>query len=196
MADPGLDVIVIVSAAIRAILVVGAIVVAVKLSPLRRVGPGMFGVVERLGRYHRVVEPGLRLVLPVIDRVYRQQKTIEHQLDLDVTTARAQRRRLEVRAGIVVRTGSTAAYATSNLEVCTKRLLEARLKAAMRDDDAGDDDAITAARASVADVFAAWGCTLVSLGVPEADRRRLESQAVIASPLPVAGPSVVVSPRD
>jgi len=40
-------------------------------SSLKIVRPYQRGLVERLGRYHATVEPGLRVILPVIDRVIR-----------------------------------------------------------------------------------------------------------------------------
>ncbi|MEN3273375.1 MAG: hypothetical protein V7636_2136, partial [Actinomycetota bacterium] len=40
-------------------------------SSLKIVRPYQRGLVERLGRYHATVQPGLRVILPMIDRVIR-----------------------------------------------------------------------------------------------------------------------------
>jgi regulator of protease activity HflC (stomatin/prohibitin superfamily) len=50
--------------AILAFVVIVTIAAAVKIVPQARAG-----VVERLGRYHRTLEPGLALVIPFVDRV-------------------------------------------------------------------------------------------------------------------------------
>src|ERR671932_2099795 len=40
-------------------------------SSVKIIRPYQRGLVERLGRYHATVEPGLRMILPVIDRMVR-----------------------------------------------------------------------------------------------------------------------------
>ena len=52
------------------VLIVVAVVVLVTLaSSIRIVPQARAGIVERLGRYHRTLEPGLALIVPFIDRV-------------------------------------------------------------------------------------------------------------------------------
>lgn len=187
MQDPGLDVVLVVSALVRAVAVV---VVVGWLNPLRRIGPGMFGVVERLGRSHHTLEPGWHVVQPGgIDRVISVQKVVAVDLDLVVVTARGKRRSLDAHAGVVVRTEAKAAYAAADLERSVKRLLEVLLLAAMRVDDASDDDVFATVSAGVAADFETWGCALVRLGPPEVrERPRLESATSSPSGAPVASP--------
>lgn len=50
-------------------LIAAVLVVAVLFRTVKVVPQGRAGVVERLGRYLRTVQPGLNLVVPVLDRV-------------------------------------------------------------------------------------------------------------------------------
>jgi regulator of protease activity HflC (stomatin/prohibitin superfamily) len=56
-------------AALIVVLVVAAIVVAVLSRSIRIVPQARARVVERLGRYHRTLNPGVALIVPFIDRV-------------------------------------------------------------------------------------------------------------------------------
>src|SRR5438874_5248151 len=47
------------------------ILLMIVLSSVKVIRPYQRGLVERLGRYHATVEPGLRMILPVIDRMVR-----------------------------------------------------------------------------------------------------------------------------
>src|SRR3954451_13066585 len=51
------------------VLVVAAIVIAVLARTVRIVPQARARVVERLGRYHRTLTPGLALIVPFIDRL-------------------------------------------------------------------------------------------------------------------------------
>ncbi len=50
-------------------IVVAAFVVIVLVRAIRIIPQARAGVVERLGRYHKTLTPGLNLVVPLIDRV-------------------------------------------------------------------------------------------------------------------------------
>jgi regulator of protease activity HflC (stomatin/prohibitin superfamily) len=50
---------------------VAVVLFAVVMSGVKIIRPFERGLVERLGRYHATVEPGLRLILPFIDRMVR-----------------------------------------------------------------------------------------------------------------------------
>src|SRR5439155_1582669 len=47
------------------------ILLMIVLSSVKVIRPYQRGLVERLGRYHATVEPGLRMIFPVIDRMIR-----------------------------------------------------------------------------------------------------------------------------
>src|SRR5881628_1320871 len=51
------------------VLAVGFFVLVVVLRSIRIVPQARAGVVERLGRYQRTLEPGLALIVPFVDRV-------------------------------------------------------------------------------------------------------------------------------
>ncbi|MBX5469845.1 MAG: SPFH/Band 7/PHB domain protein [Thermoleophilaceae bacterium] len=57
------------SAGLIALIVVAAFVLLVLARSVRIVPQARAGIVERLGRYHRTLDPGLALVVPFIDRV-------------------------------------------------------------------------------------------------------------------------------
>jgi regulator of protease activity HflC (stomatin/prohibitin superfamily) len=59
-------------AALIVVLVVAAIVIAVLSRSIRIIPQARARVVERLGRYHRTLNPGIALVVPFIDRVRPQ----------------------------------------------------------------------------------------------------------------------------
>ena len=50
---------------------VGLLVLVVVLSGIKIIRPYERGLVERLGKYHATVEPGLRLIIPFMDRIVK-----------------------------------------------------------------------------------------------------------------------------
>ena len=58
-------------AVIVVLAAVAAVLFAVVVSGVKIIRPFERGLVERLGKYHATVEPGLRLILPFIDRMVR-----------------------------------------------------------------------------------------------------------------------------
>src|SRR5437867_1113180 len=54
-----------------ALAVLAFILLMIVLSSVKIIRPFQRGLVERLGRYHATVQPGLRMILPVIDRMVR-----------------------------------------------------------------------------------------------------------------------------
>ena len=57
------------SAGLIALIAVAVLVVVIVSRGVRIVPQARAGIVERLGRYHRTLTPGLTLVIPIIDRV-------------------------------------------------------------------------------------------------------------------------------
>src|SRR5919204_4152455 len=57
------------SAGLIVLLVVAALVLLVLFRSVRIVPQASAGIVERLGRYHRTLNPGLAIVVPFVDRV-------------------------------------------------------------------------------------------------------------------------------
>jgi regulator of protease activity HflC (stomatin/prohibitin superfamily) len=58
-----------VTAAVIAIIIVAVFIFAYAASAVRIVRPYQRGVKERLGKYHATLDPGLRLVIPLVDKV-------------------------------------------------------------------------------------------------------------------------------
>src|ERR671932_2438878 len=57
------------TAGLVVLLVIAFVVLLTLARAIRIVPQARAGVVERLGRFHRVLEPGLALVVPYVDRV-------------------------------------------------------------------------------------------------------------------------------
>ena len=57
------------SPALIALIAVAILVLVMIARAVRVVPQAEAGIVERLGRYHRTLTPGLTLVIPVVDRV-------------------------------------------------------------------------------------------------------------------------------
>src|SRR5438552_8436441 len=54
-----------------ALVVLVFLLLMIVTSSVKVIRPYQRGLVERLGRYHATVEPGLRMILPIIDRMVR-----------------------------------------------------------------------------------------------------------------------------
>src|SRR5689334_9951702 len=63
-------------------LVVAMLVVAVLVRGVHIVPPLRRDIVERLGRYHRTLEPGLNILIPGVDRVRAKVNTSEQVLTM------------------------------------------------------------------------------------------------------------------
>ena len=57
------------SPALIALIAIAILVLAIVARAVRIVPQARAGIVERLGRYHRTLQPGLTLVIPMVDRV-------------------------------------------------------------------------------------------------------------------------------
>src|SRR5438093_13553006 len=54
-----------------ALVVLVFLLLMIVTSSVKVIRPYQRGLVERLGRYHATVEPGLRMIFPIIDRMVR-----------------------------------------------------------------------------------------------------------------------------
>ncbi|MEN2997989.1 MAG: SPFH domain-containing protein [Brevinematia bacterium] len=61
-------------------------VVVVVMSGLKTVPQGYNYIVERFGRFHRVLQPGLNLIFPILDQVHHRINMMEQVLDLPKQT--------------------------------------------------------------------------------------------------------------
>ena len=57
------------TAAVIAIIIVAVFAFAYAASAVRIVRPYQRGVKERLGKYHATLDPGLRIVIPLVDKI-------------------------------------------------------------------------------------------------------------------------------
>lgn len=117
----------------------GLVLVLIFSSPVVLVPPGSEDVVERLGRFHRVLGPGWHLSkIPFIDRVARRYSTEPAVLDLPAVTGPSKEELpLTVVSGLSCQlTDSGTAYrAVKDVQQSLTGLAQARIGAALRDDE-------------------------------------------------------------
>jgi regulator of protease activity HflC (stomatin/prohibitin superfamily) len=111
-----------------AFVVLAVVIVA---TGVRIVPQGYNHIAERLGRYHRTLQPGLNIIIPIIDRVARAQDMREQVLDIPSQEA-ITRDNSVVRVDAVVfyqvLDAVKAAYEVSNLEYATLNLTQTNIR--------------------------------------------------------------------
>lgn len=65
-----------------AVIVVGVLAVVLILSGIKMVPQGYVWTVERFGKYTNSLQPGLNIIIPVIDTIGRKQNVMEQVLDI------------------------------------------------------------------------------------------------------------------
>ncbi|MFN7660647.1 MAG: SPFH domain-containing protein, partial [Dolichospermum sp.] len=64
------------------ILIIFLALVGYALASAKMVNQGNVALVERLGRYHRKLNPGLSFIVPIIDQIVMENTTREQLLDI------------------------------------------------------------------------------------------------------------------
>ena len=64
------------------ILIIFLALVGYALASAKMVSQGNVALVERLGRYHRKLNPGLSFIVPIIDQIVMENTTREQLLDI------------------------------------------------------------------------------------------------------------------
>lgn len=141
------------------------LVLVVLLLGIRIVPQGEAHVVERLGRYHRTMQPGLNLIVPVIDRV--RYKMVTKDLILDV-----KEQEVITRDNAVIRANAVAfvrvvdpfkaAYGVTNFALAIENLIMTTLRSIIGDMDL--DEALssreiikTRLKEAITDEASDWG---------------------------------------
>lgn len=65
-----------------AVIVIGVLAVVLILSGIKMVPQGYVWTVERFGKYTNSLQPGLNIIIPVIDTIGRKQNVMEQVLDI------------------------------------------------------------------------------------------------------------------
>ena len=82
------------------LIAIALLVIAAAALGIRQVSQSQCGIVERLGRYHRTLPPGLNLIVPFIDRTRHvgslNLRGIRQSASCSMMAARVRRRLLPV----------------------------------------------------------------------------------------------------
>lgn len=152
------------------------IFVAVTIGKGVRIVPqGDEWVVERLGKYHRTLSPGLSILIPYIDRVAYRVPTKDIILDVpeqEVITKDNAVLATNAIAFVKVTDTQNAVYGVSNYYQAVTNLVQTSLRSIiggmMLDEALSSRDVIKAQlKASISDDVADWGLTLKSVEIQD-----------------------------
>lgn len=114
------------------VLVVLAIVIVIK--SICVVGQGYQYVVERLGKYKETLTPGLNIIIPFVDRVYKRVDMREMVMDIppqDVFTHDNVNAKIDAICFIQVYNASRAVYEVQNYANAIRQLINTQLRSVL-----------------------------------------------------------------
>ena len=114
-----------------AILVFAVILI---LTMVKSVPQGENWTVERFGRYTRTLDPGLRFLVPLVDRVGARINMMETVLDIDEQEVISRDNAMVVADAVAfyqVVDASKAAYEVKNLELALKNISQTNIRAVL-----------------------------------------------------------------
>jgi regulator of protease activity HflC (stomatin/prohibitin superfamily) len=122
-------------------IVVAIVAILVVYAGIKTVPQGQNWTVERFGRYTRTLEPGLRVIVPFIDRIGRRLSIMEQVLDVPEQTVITKDNAAVVADGVVfyrVDDIARAAYQVQNLEQAIVNLTTTNLRSVIGSMDLDD----------------------------------------------------------
>ncbi len=175
------------------IWVIGALLVAIAVTfakGVRQVPQGSKWVVQRLGKYHTTLPPGLQFIIPYIDSVAYKVTTKDVVLDIpsqEVITRDNAVIIANAVAYINILAPEKAVYGVEDYEIAIRNLVQTSLRAIVGemalDDALSSRDQIKAKlKAAISDDIADWGITLKTVEIQdikpsETMQRAMEEQA-------------------
>ena len=142
---------------------------------VRIVPQGYKWIVQRLGKYHTVLEPGLNFVIPYIDEVAYKVTTKDIVLDIpsqEVITRDNAVLVMHAVAYINITTPVNAVYGIENYSWAIQNLVQTSLRSIVGEMDL--DDALSSRdhikarlKASISDDIADWGITLKTVEIQD-----------------------------
>ncbi len=175
------------------IWVVGALLVAIAVTfakGVRQVPQGSKWVVQRLGKYHTTLPPGLQFIIPYVDSVAYKVTTKDIVLDVpsqEVITLDNVVIIANAVAYINILAPEKAVYGVEDYEIAIRNLVQTSLRAIVGemalDDALSSRDQIKAKlKTGISDDIADWGITLKTVEIQdikpsETMQRAMEEQA-------------------
>ncbi len=171
-------------------LILAALVVVTIVMGVRIVPQGSEWLVQRLGRFHAVLKPGLNFIIPYVDTVARKVETREIPLQIEPQEAISKDQAVlvvDAIAFIKVVDPAKAMYGVTDFIYATKNLVMTSLRAiiggmTLNEALASRDLIKTRLREMVSQDIADWGITIKSVELQdirpsEAMQRAMEAQA-------------------
>lgn len=174
------------------LIVMGALAALVGvfvITGVRIVPQAELQVIERLGRYHRVLEGGLNFIIPFVDRVRESFSTQEQTIDIPAQSVITKDNVTITIDGIVfirVHDGRQATYEVKNLDYAVGQLAQTTLRSEIGkfelDETLSSREEMNAALLSALDsASGGWGAKVTrveisDISVPEGVRRSMEQQ--------------------
>ena len=177
----------------ESIWILGALLVAIAVTffkGVRQVPQGSKWVVQRLGKYHSTLPPGLQFIIPYIDNIAYKVTTKDIVLDIpsqEVITRDNAVIIANAVAYINILSPEKAVYGVEDYELAIRNLVQTSLRAIVGemalDDALSSRDQIKAKlKAGISDDIADWGITLKTVEIQdikpsETMQRAMEEQA-------------------
>lgn len=175
------------------IIVVSAFVVLVLITitlGVRIVPQGSKHVVQRLGKFHKTLGPGLNIIIPYIDSVAHKVSTKDIVLDIpsqEVITKDNAVIIANAVAYINIITPEKAVYGVDDYRIAIQNLVQTSLRAIVGEMDLDDalssrDQIKARLKAAISDDIADWGITLKTVEIQDINpsetmQRAMEEQA-------------------
>jgi len=152
-----------------------ALVVVTLFKGVKQVPQGSKWVIQRLGKYHRSLPPGLQIIIPYVDNVAYKVTTKDIVLDIpsqEVITLDNVVIIANAVAYINILSPEKAVYGVEDYEIAIRTLVQTSLRSIvgeMKLDDAlsSRDKIKVALKASISDDIADWGITLKTVEIQD-----------------------------
>ena len=171
------------------ILIIFLALVGYALASAKMVNQGNVALVERLGRYHRKLNPGLSFIVPIIDQIVMENTTREQFLDIKPQNVITQDGiYLEVDAIVYwrIKDIEKSFYAIDDLEqslanIATTTLRENIAQNSLEDTNMSRDQIDRTILSVLNSITATWGVEITRLDIqsitpPETVRKSMEEQ--------------------